>query len=79
MTRKDFELIAKAISDSRQFVTAENQDIIDNVAESIIDEIKKSHPRFSEFMFRIASGIVQHEIIDGVTHVKTGNHRVFKR
>lgn len=77
MTRKDFELIAEAILKSRKFATTEQQSTIDHVVDNLALFIKADHPRFDDYRFRLASGNIQREVIDGVTHIRTGNHRIF--
>ena len=77
MTRKDFELIAGVLAGARKYATAEEQDIIDYITETLSDKILASHPRFDDYRFRLACGNIQREVIDGVTHIRTGSHRKF--
>ena len=77
MTRKDFELIAGVLAGARKYATAEEQNIIDYITETLSDKILMSHPRFDDYRFRLASGNIQEEVINGVTHIRTGNNRIF--
>ncbi len=57
MTRKDFELIAKALSD---FSPADGVFVErDLIAQDIADAIEAQHPRFDRFRFLVASGVYQ--------------------
>jgi hypothetical protein len=77
MTRKDFELIADAILKSRKFATAEDHATIDFVVDLLADKIQVKHPKFDDYRFKIACGNIQREVVDGVTHIRTGKNRIF--
>jgi hypothetical protein len=57
MTRKDFELIAKALAD---FSPADGVFVErDLIARDIADAIEAQHPRFDRFRFLVAAGVYQ--------------------
>jgi hypothetical protein len=71
MTRKDFELIAKALKDFTPYdgVFVER----DLIARDIADAIEAQHPRFDRFRFLVASGV--YKVKDGTITAVHKNQR----
>lgn len=57
MTKKDFELIAKVLSN----FTGDNGDVIDRdrIGYRIADALGETNPRFDKEKFLIASGVIE--------------------
>lgn len=59
MTRKDYELIAKAISDNRcRYATSDHDDgqnyVLDELTETLCRDFSEENPRFDSNKFRKA-------------------------
>lgn len=61
MTRKDYELIAKALKTqielSRRFDEADGEAAVKNIASDLAAELAKENPRFDEGRFLVAAGV----------------------
>jgi Fe-S cluster assembly scaffold protein SufB len=75
MTRKDFELIAKAISNLRYDCPSINPEVIDIFSDYLSEAIAAEHPRFDRYTFAVATGVYQVEVIDGVKRIYSGENR----
>lgn len=64
MTRKDFELIARALRDARPAVTSRNEEMtrerlsaLDTAAQLVASELESTNPRFNRGRFLKACGV----------------------
>jgi hypothetical protein len=77
VTRKDFELIASAIMKLRTDCPSIDHDTLDDVSDYLAEAIAKAHPRFDTARFKYATGVWQKSVVDGVTQLRSGSHRVW--
>jgi hypothetical protein len=54
MTRKDFELIARSVRETRARSTGAEQAVLDRLVFALASELKSTNPRFDAYRFSCA-------------------------